>query len=140
MIRRKKAKVDSTEKAEIDLTPMLDVVFIMLIFFIVTASFVKEVGIGVNVPEPNREQTPPPPLENILIQVNATNEIWMEGRRVDVRAVRANVERLHAENPKASVIVKADGKSSTKTYIAIADAARAAKVNNISLVPDLALN
>ncbi|MBB6523405.1 ExbD/TolR family protein [Pseudoteredinibacter isoporae] len=140
MIRRKKPMVDSTDKAEIDLTPMLDVVFIMLIFFIVTASFVKEVGIGVNVPEPNHAQTPPPPVENILIQVNATNEIWMEGRRVDVRAVRANVERLHAENPKASVIVKADGKSSTQTYIAIADAARAANVHNISLVPDLALN
>ncbi|GAA6153230.1 ExbD/TolR family protein [Pseudoteredinibacter isoporae] len=139
MIRRKKPMVDSTDKAEIDLTPMLDVVFIMLIFFIVTASFVKEVGIAVNVPEPNKEPMPPS-LENILIEVSATNEIWMEGRRVDVRAVRANVERLHAENPKASVIVKADGKSSTKTYIAIADAARAANVFNISLVPDLALN
>jgi biopolymer transport protein ExbD len=135
--RRKKNKVEIEEKAEIDLTPMLDVVFIMLIFFIVTASFVKEVGIGVNIPPKN--DTPPPPdaPKNILVEVSASNEIWMEGRRVDVRAVRANIERLHAENPKASVIIKADGKSSAEKYIAIADAARSADVYNISLMPDI---
>ncbi|MCV6615464.1 MAG: biopolymer transporter ExbD [Cellvibrionaceae bacterium] len=140
MSRRKKNKVEVEEKAEIDLTPMLDVVFIMLIFFIVTASFVKEVGIGTNIPEDNDAPPPEDAPQNILVEVSATDEIWMEGRRVDVRAVRANIERLIAENPKASVIIKADGKASTEKYVAIADAARAADVGNVSLVPDIKKN
>ncbi len=112
---------------------MLDVVFIMLIFFIVTASFVKEVGINVNIPE---SQDQPPPADappNILVTVTASNEIWMEQRRIDVRAVRANIERLHAEFPKASVIIRADGKSEAATYVAIADAARQAGVYDVTL-------
>jgi len=137
MSRRKKNKVEVEEKADIDLTPMLDVVFIMLIFFIVTASFVKEVGINVNVPEDNNDPPPPDAPKNILVEVSASDEIWMEGRRVDVRAVRANIERLHAENPKASVIIKANGAASAENYVAIADAARAADVFNVSLVPDI---
>ncbi len=137
MSRRKKNKVEVEEKADIDLTPMLDVVFIMLIFFIVTASFVKEVGIGVNIPPENDNPPPPDAPQNILVEVTATDEIWMEGRRVDVRAVRANIERLSAENPKASVIIKADGKASAEKYIAIADAAREADVYNVSLAPDI---
>ncbi|MCV6620513.1 biopolymer transporter ExbD [uncultured Pseudoteredinibacter sp.] len=137
MSRRKKNKVEVEEKADIDLTPMLDVVFIMLIFFIVTASFVKEVGIGVNIPPENDNPPPPDAPQNILVEVTATDEIWMEGRRVDVRAVRANIERMSAENPKASVIIKADGKASAEKYIAIADAAREANVYNVSLAPDI---
>ncbi len=135
MSRKKRA--NSEEGADIDLTPMLDVVFIMLIFFIVTASFVKEVGLDINIPEANDN---PPPAEsdpNILISVSANNEIWMEGRRVDVRAVRANIARIHAEFPKAAVIIKADAKSEAKVYVAIADAAREADVYSVSLVPDL---
>lgn len=137
MSRRKK-RGDAEDKAEIDLTPMLDVVFIMLIFFIVTASFVKEVGLDVNKPELPDE---PPPITNedkpdILIQVTASNDIIMEGRRVDVRSVRSNIERKFAENPKASVIIKADAKSEAATYIAIADAAYAANVSQVSLVPE----
>lgn len=135
MSRKKRANAE--EGAEIDLTPMLDVVFIMLIFFIVTASFVKEVGLDINIPEANDN---PPPAEadpNILISVSANNEIWMEDRRVDVRAVRANIARLHAEFPKASVIIKADPKSEAKVYVSIADAAREADVYNVSLVPDM---
>ncbi|WP_299771224.1 biopolymer transporter ExbD [uncultured Pseudoteredinibacter sp.] len=137
MSRRKKNKVEVEEKADIDLTPMLDVVFIMLIFFIVTASFVKEVGIGVNIPPENDNPPPPEAPQNILVEVTATDEIWMEGRRVDVRAVRANIERMSAENPQASVIIKADGKASAEKYIAIADAAREANVYNVSLAPDI---
>ncbi len=137
MSRRKKNKVEVEEKADIDLTPMLDVVFIMLIFFIVTASFVKEVGIGVNIPPENDNPPPPDAPQNIPVEVSATDEIWMEGRRVDVRAVRANIDDLSAENPKASVIIKADGKASAAKYIAIADAAREADVYNVSLAPDI---
>lgn len=135
-MRRRKGRGGEEDNSEIDLTPMLDVVFIMLIFFIVTASFVKESTIDVNIPEKN-ENPPPPDSDNtaILIKVTATDEIWMEDRRVDVRAVRANIERLHAEKPKAPVVVKADAESTAKVFVAIADAAREANVFNVSLVP-----
>lgn len=124
------------DNSEIDLTPMLDVVFIMLIFFIVTASFVKETTIDINMP-PKNDNPPMQSSDNksILITINANDEIFMEGRRVDVRAVRANIERLHAESPEAPVIVKADPKATAKMFVAIADASREANVYSISLAP-----
>ncbi len=138
MSRRKKGRAgDDTN--EIDLTPMLDVVFIMLIFFIVTASFVKEIGINPNVPEPNNNPPPDDAEPNILVRISADNQIWLmekEGeRRVDTRAVRSNIERLRAELPKASVIIMADVVAHTGTYVAVADAAREAKAPNVVLVP-----
>jgi len=135
-VSRRRRRGDAEEKADIDLTPMLDVVFIMLIFFIVTASFVNEYGINVN--KPDSPDTPPPVTEkaDILVQVDANDDIYMEGRRVDVRSVRSIIARLFAENPKAAVIVKADKKANAGTYVAIADAARSANVQQISLVPD----
>jgi len=95
---RKIAKQQEDEGAEIDLTPMLDVVFIMLIFFIVVASFIKEAGIEVNRPDDN-QQSDPNDAVSIVIEVAADNQIWMENRRVDVRAVRANIQRVLAEDP-----------------------------------------
>lgn len=119
------------EEAAIDLTPMLDVVFIMLIFFIVTASFVKEAGIDVNKPDaPTAEKQD---RANILIAISAKGEIWIDRRRVDIRAVRANIERLHAENPQGAVVIQADKKSQTEKLIAVMDAARAAGVYNVSI-------
>lgn len=136
MSRRKRNKVEAEDKAEIDLTPMLDVVFIMLIFFIVTASFIKERSIGVNVPEDN-DQPPPPDAEskNILISVDSTDEIYIDQRRVDIRAVRSLIAQKSAENPEGGVVVRAHEQSTAETYVAIADAAREAKVYNVSLVP-----
>lgn len=133
MSRRKK-KQGSEDKAEIDLTPMLDVVFIMLIFFIVTASFVKEKAIGVNVPEDN-EQPPTEENASILVQVDANDEIYIDGRRVDVRSVRSLIAQKHAENPEAPVVVRAHEESSANTYVQVADAAREANVMAVSLVP-----
>ena len=136
MSRRKKRKQEGEDKAEIDLTPMLDVVFIMLIFFIVTASFIKEKSIGVNVPENNDQ---PPPVDqkssNILIQVDASDAIFIDGRRVDARAVRSLIAQKFAENPEASVIVRMHEQSTAESYISIADAAREVKIYNVSLVP-----
>ena len=88
---------DAEEDAAVDLTPMLDVVFIMLIFFIVTATFIKETGVEVNRPEASTAEQ----KDNVavLVAINADNSVWMDGRRVDVLSVRANIERLHAENP-----------------------------------------
>ena len=135
MSRRKKHG-EAEDNSEIDLTPMLDVVFIMLIFFIVTASFVKESVIDTMIPPPNEQQTPPDANNpSIVVNIRGNDEIWMEDRRIDVRAVRANIERMHAENPKAAVVVRAHIKSSAKTYVSIADAAREAKVYTIALVP-----
>lgn len=136
MSRRKKNKVEAEDKAEIDLTPMLDVVFIMLIFFIVTASFIKEKSVGVNVPEDN-DQPPPPDDEskNILISVNSTDDIYIDNRRVDIRAVRSLIAQKSAENPEGGVVVRMHEQSTAETYVAIADAAREAKIFNVSLVP-----
>jgi biopolymer transport protein ExbD len=135
--RRKRNRQEDSDKAEIDLTPMLDVVFIMLIFFIVTASFVKEQTINVNVPDPNQAQQPPNPdaAPSILVVVDERDEISIDGRRVDLRAVRSLIAQKRSENPESSVVVRAHEKSSTEIYVGIADAAYAANANGVSLVP-----
>lgn len=139
MSRRKKGR-SAEDSNDIDLTPMLDVVFIMLIFFIVTASFVKEQGINPNVPDPSVNPPPDEVLpQNILVRISPDNQIWFreEGgeRRVDARAVRSNIERLRAELPKAAVIIQASVDADAGTYVTVADAAREAKAPNVVLVP-----
>lgn len=135
-MRRRKGRGAEEDNSEIDLTPMLDVVFIMLIFFIVTASFVKESTIDVNMPDPNENQQQTDDDNSaIVVTVKANDEIWMDDRRIDIRAVRANIERVHAEKPQAPVVVKADANSTAKVFVAVADAAREAKVYNVSLLP-----
>ncbi len=119
------------EESEINMTPMLDVVFIMLIFFIVTASFVKETGIDVN--RPDAQTAVPKDKANILIAISANGDIWIDRRKVDARAVRANIERLHAENPQGSVVIQADKKAITETLIGVMDSARQAGVYNVSI-------
>ncbi len=119
------------EESAIDITPMLDVIFIMLIFFIVTATFVKESGIDVNRPEATtavRQET-----GNILIAISDKNEIWIDRRVVDFRSLRPIVERLHAENPQGAVIIQADKDSKTDILVKVMDAARAAGVPNIAI-------
>lgn len=120
------------EESEINLTPMLDVVFIMLIFFIVTASFIKEAGIDVNRPDAPMTESKPEDA-NILVMINANDEIWIDRRLIDPRAVRANIERLHAENPSGSVVIQANNKSSNKILVEVMDSARLAGVYNISI-------
>lgn len=137
MSRRKHKHQDDGDKAEIDLTPMLDVVFIMLIFFIVTASFVKEKTINVNVPEQQPEQEIVEPSESTatLILVDNQDDVFIDGRRVDVRSVRALIAQKNATNPGGGVVVKAHEDSTTDTYMKIADAARDAGVYSVSLLP-----
>ncbi len=123
------------EESEIDLTPMLDVVFIMLIFFIVTASFIKESGIELSRPDSNQQQeSTPTENKNIVIMVTASDEIWMQGRRIDLRAVRANITRMYAENPEASVIIQAHNKSTADVYTQIADSARSTGIYEVTLM------
>ncbi len=124
------------EESAIDMTPMLDVVFIMLIFFIVTASFVNESGLSVNRP-PTSDQPPPDSKNtNIVFRVSENNELTLEGRRIDIRAVRANVERMHAEKPEAKVIISSHPKAKTDMFVKISDQAREAGVYDISLSTD----
>ncbi len=120
------------EGDEINLTPMLDVVFIMLIFFIVTASFIKEAGIDVNRPDAPVTETKPEDA-NILVVINAQDEIWIDRRLIDPRAVRANIERLHAENPQGSVVIQANKKSTNKMLVWVMDSTRSAGVYSISI-------
>jgi biopolymer transport protein ExbD len=124
------------EESNIDMTPMLDVVFIMLIFFIVTASFVNESGLDVNRPPTSDEPPPDSENTNIVFRVSESNELTLEGRRIDVRAVRANVERMHAEKPEAKVIISAHPKSKTELFALISDQAREAGVYDVSLSTD----
>ncbi|MFT4746506.1 MAG: biopolymer transport protein ExbD [Bermanella sp.] len=119
------------EEATIDMTPMLDVVFIMLIFFIVTASFVKEAGIDVNRPE--AATAVKKDRANILVAISDKGEIWINKRKVDVRAVQANIERLYAENPQGTVVIQADRKSTTDVLIKVMDASRAAGIQDVSI-------
>jgi len=115
----------------IDLTPLMDIVFIMLIFFIVTTSFVKESGVDVNRPTANTAERQE--RGNILIAITADGEVWIDKRRVDVRAVRANVERFKAENPEAAVVIQADRDSKNGLLVQVMDQVRLAGVSNISI-------
>jgi biopolymer transport protein ExbD len=117
---------------EINLTPMLDVVFIMLIFFIVTATFIRETGLDVN--RPDQQQAQVVQEEGaILVIIDDTDDIWIDNRIVDPRAVRANVERLHAEDPDRPVVIQTGRTSSAETLVTVMDASRLAGVYNISI-------
>ncbi|WP_419768180.1 ExbD/TolR family protein [Arcobacter sp.] len=119
------------EETEINLTPMLDVVFIMLIFFIVTTSFVKETGIEVN--RPSAKSSEQKGKANILIAIKNNNEIWIDKRMVDIRSVRANIERLKALNSQNSVVIQSDLDSKTGTLVKVMDQIRLAGIFNISI-------
>ncbi len=134
MRRRRSGRLD--DEAEVDLTPMLDVVFIMLIFFIVTASFVKEVGLDLSRPEGGATKTMVD-NENIFNQISNDEMIFVDRRVTDIRAVRANIERLHAERPNGDVIIAPSEASFTGLLVEIMDQARLAGVSNISLAAEV---
>lgn len=120
------------DQADIDMTPMLDVTFIMLIFFIVTTSFAKEFGMDVNRPS-NAPTQVKKQSEVIALQIAANGTITIGDRAIDVRAVRANVERLRAEKPDATVIVVIDRTADTGILVQVMDQAREAGAYNISV-------
>ena len=121
------------EENEINLTPMLDVVFIMLIFFIVTASFLRESGLDTNRPDQDQPQVLQDEEGAILVIIDETDDIWIDNRVVDPRAVRANIERLHAEDPDRPLVVQTSTTSRAETLVAVMDASRQADVYDISI-------
>ena len=131
MRRRKKIY---QEESGLDLTPMLDIVFIMLIFFIVTTSFVKESGIEVN--RPNAETAERNEKGNILVAISENNEIYIDRRKVELRGIRPNIFRLRAENPEGAVIIQADKASQTGLLVEAMDQIRLAGVLEISIAAE----
>ena len=126
---------EEEEEAKINLTPMLDVVFIMLIFFVVTATFVKEVGLEVNQPEDD-QATPNPQDHKIVVRITSRDRIRIARRDVDWRSVRANIERMHAEYPEAPVVIQPHPESRTETMVHVMDSAREAGVEKVSLAAE----
>ena len=134
-MRKKRSSMHQDEEEnEINLTPMLDVVFIMLIFFIVTATFIKEAGIQVERPDTVTADSQDD--ASILIAISPNDEIWIDRQERDPRAVRSIIERLHAENPKGSIVIQADEESTHEMLVVVMEAAKAAGVKNVSIASD----
>lgn len=133
-MRNRHSRRQSGGIAEINMTPLIDMVFILLIFFIVSTSFVKETGVDVN--RPTAATAVKKERANILISIKPNGEIWMDKRQIDRRAVRANVERMHAENPEGSVIIVADEDAKTGLLIEVMDQARLAGVASVSIAAE----
>jgi biopolymer transport protein ExbD len=129
-MRTRRHSAESEENV-IDLAPMLDFVMNLLIFFIITAAVVKESGVEVK--RPDAGTATKQDSANIMIAIDSTGDIWIDRRRVDSAAVRANIERLRAENPKGSIVIQADEDAQARKIVLVMDAARAAGVYDIAL-------
>ncbi len=133
-MRRRSNRSTTEQTSDIDMTPMLDIVFIMLIFFIVTTSFVKESGIDVN--RPTAQTATRKEQGNIIVAIKANGDVWIDKRQVDIRAVRANIARLHAENPLGSVVIAADKDTKVKVLTQVMDQIRLAGISNASIATE----
>ena len=134
MKKRRGSLIAEEEENEINLTPMLDVVFIMLIFFIVTATFIKEAGIQVERPDTVTADTQDD--ASILVAISANDEIWIDRQQRDPRMIRTIIERMRAENPKGSMVIQADEESTHETLVIVMEAAKGAGVTNVSIASD----
>jgi biopolymer transport protein ExbD len=119
------------DETGLDMTPMLDVVFIMLIFFIVTTSFVKKSGITVNTPK--AQTASKQESANIFIGITRAGEVWIDNRPVDVRSVRVIVARLHAESPEGAVVIQSDEDAATRMLVNVMDQVRLAGIEKIAI-------
>ena len=122
-----------SDDAEINITPMLDIVFIMLIFFIVTTSFIKEKGLEVSRPS----SSPPKEIQQdkgpIVVRIDASSLISVKGRVLEPRAVVANLEREKAEKPTSPLIVAAHPEAATEALVTVLDAARAVGIESVNV-------
>ncbi|MEM7330287.1 MAG: biopolymer transporter ExbD [Pseudomonadota bacterium] len=126
--------IKSSNEANVDLTPMLDIVFILLIFFIVTSTFIQEDAIALEPPPPSCAKCPKPETQSILIYVDAANTVRIGGDLYDIGNVRSGVERRRAEMPTAAVIIQAHPEARTGTIILVRDAVYDAKVERVNIV------
>ncbi len=117
--------------ADINITPLMDMIFILLIFFMVTTSFVKESGVEVQRPTAKSAQTKE--KANMVIGINEKGRVFIQGKPIDIRSVRSRMERYLMQTPKGSVVIAADKKSQTDELIQVLDACRLAGVENISV-------
>lgn len=120
-----------TTDVGVNLTPLIDMVFILLIFFLVTASFTKEAGIDVD--RPSAQTAVRQERGNLIIAISRNGEIWIDNQQVDIRSVRAHVQRLHAQNPEGTVIITADQQSRSGLMVDVMDQVRLAGVSNIAI-------
>lgn len=134
-MRRNSNRSNTEQAADIDMTPMLDIVFIMLIFFIVTTSFVKESGIDVN--RPSAKTATRKEQGNIIVSIKPNGDIWIDKRQIDIRAVRANVSRLHAEQPLGAVVIAADKDAKVNVLTRVMDQVRLAGIMNASIATEV---
>lgn len=123
----------SEDEAEINITPMLDVVFIMLIFFIVTTSFVNEKGLDISRPQQSDQQTVDEDVGQILVEIDSLSQIMVNKRPVDNRAVRANLERERAQKPSAPLIIASHPDANTNSLVTVLDSANIVGIDNISV-------
>jgi len=121
------------DETDVDMTPMLDIVFIMLIFFIVTTSFIKEAGIEITRPNDNQSEAPPNPTSPIVIRISDTGDVNIGGRLVDVGAVQANVETERSKKPKAAVIVSVAESAKTGILVSVVDQAKKAGAPQVTV-------
>ncbi|MED5411848.1 MAG: biopolymer transporter ExbD [Pseudomonadota bacterium] len=127
-IMKKKAQ---EEAGEIDLTPMLDVVFILLIFFIVTSVFVTEAGIEVIKPEASTVEDTSGDL--ILIAIGPSGDIWIDGDQIDPRFIRSRFELRLADAPNSAIIIQADQNADNEQVMLVLEAARDANIEDVSI-------
>jgi biopolymer transport protein ExbD len=128
---KRSKRIEAEDDIDLNITPMLDIVFIILIFFVVATSFVKESGVDVS--RPGAHSSERKERGNIMVAITADNTVWIDKREVDIRAVRANIERLHAENPEGAVVIQADENSLTGLLVQVIDQARLAGVSDVSI-------
>jgi len=121
------------DEAEINITPMLDVVFIMLIFFIVTTSFVREKGLDISRPQQSDKQQVEQDVGQILVEIDSLSQITVNKREVSENAVRANLERERAQQPKAPLIIASHPDADTNSLVTVLDAANIIGIDNISV-------
>ncbi len=131
MLRRNR-RSGAGDEGDVNVTPLLDIVFIMLIFFIVTATFIKEPGI--QVARPDADTAEEQRLVSILVAINSSNEIWINRQQVPLEGVRAAVERLRRENPRGSAVIQSDGSAHSEYLVEVLDQIRAAGVDDIVAV------
>ncbi len=132
MLRRKKREADDSD---VNVTPLLDIVFIMLIFFIVTATFIKEPGVEVQ--RPDADTAEQQRLVSILVAIDSSNTIWINREETPLEGVRLAIERLRRENPRGSAVIQADGSADSEYLVEVLQQIRDADVQDTVAVSTL---